>query len=451
MARRPSRGPQLDEGPGRGRGGRRSAFTRSEEGWRVTPRFRLVLALGTIALAGCDGINAGKVEFVHSSRLDGPEFEKKPKLRDKVVKATNDMFGSSPNRLKVPAGSGLPAGGAHLGNYIEFGDAAKPQRKAVLYRKEDGKVEIAEGGQALYRRHCLHCHGVTGDGAGPTATFLFPRPRDYRKGLFKFTSTETGAKPTRADLKKTLLHGLAGTSMPAFEAQMTEPEIEAVLDYLIFLSMRGEVETMLVEEAANADESDPEALSDEVVQEISSGVFAKWKMAETQVVSPATPRPETTPESVARGRALFLGQTPEKLECAGCHGPQAVGNGPSYIDAETFNQYVFSLHPSREKYAELKKVAEEKQKKWGDDWGDPLRPANLNLDNYKGGRRPIDIYWRVAKGINGTPMPAHASVLKPEQLWDVVNFVLALPYDPELLKGATLPAVPAAPAAVANR
>ena len=34
-------------------------------------------------------------------------------------------------------------------------------------------------------------------------------------------------------------------------------------------------------------------------------------------------------------------------------------------------------------------------------------PNNLNRGIYKGGRRPIDIYWRIAKGINGAKMPAH--------------------------------------------
>ena len=50
-------------------------------------------------------------------------------------------------------------------------------------------------------------------------------------------------------------------------------------------------------------------------------------------------------------------------------------------------------------------------------------------------------------------MPAHNTLLKPEQIWDVVNFVLAVPYQSELLP-ETMPAtVPAeaepAPARVA--
>ena len=83
-----------------------------------------------------------------------------------------------------------------------------------------------------------------------------------------------------------------------------------------------------------------------------------------------------------------------------------------------------------------------------DAWDNPLRPANLLEGTYKGGRRPLDLYWRIAKGINGAKMPAHAGLLTDEQIWDVVNFVLAVPEEPELLPEA-LPS-PAKPHAVAT-
>ena len=44
----------------------------------------------------------------------------------------------------------------------------------------------------LYREHCAHCHGISGDGAGPTARTLNPYPRDFRLGKFKFKSTPAG-------------------------------------------------------------------------------------------------------------------------------------------------------------------------------------------------------------------------------------------------------------------
>jgi mono/diheme cytochrome c family protein len=313
-------------------------------------------------------------------------------------------------------------------------------------------VEDQEGGYALYRKHCLHCHGVSGAGDGPTSTFLYPRPRDYRKGIFKFTSTPTGAKPTRADLRKTIRYGLHGTSMPAFEALMSDFEIEQVLDYMIFLSMRGETELGLIDEVAASGE-----LSKDIGPEIAGSVFNKWKSAEGQAVDPPIARTPSTRESVLRGRALFLARDEKKrkLECTGCHGPQAIGNGPSLVSQDVFNDVMFGGDPStmNERLDKYDTKTKELWKNSLDDWGFPLRPANLNRGVYKGGRRPIDIYWRIAKGINGAKMPAHYPAIEPAEIWDLVNFVLALPYEPALLDGATLPTtLPAAPApAVAHR
>ena len=55
---------------------------------------------------------------------------------------------------------------------------------------------------------------IVGDGAGPAAAVLDPYPRDFRNGLFKYTSTAGGAKPLREDLLRTLQQGIPGTAMP---------------------------------------------------------------------------------------------------------------------------------------------------------------------------------------------------------------------------------------------
>ena len=54
-------------------------------------------------------------------------------------------------------------------------------------------------GRDLYNRYCQQCHGISGDGNGEAAAFLYPRPRDYRKGIFKFTTTPYGNRPRRKD------------------------------------------------------------------------------------------------------------------------------------------------------------------------------------------------------------------------------------------------------------
>src|SRR5262249_25285115 len=96
----------------------------------------------------------------------------------------------------------------------------------------------------LYRRHCLHCHGLAGDGRGPTGPWVSPHPRDYRQGLFKFMSTATAVtnrKPRRSDLLRVLHNGVDGTSMPAF-GLLPEHELSYLARYVTHLSIRGEVE-----------------------------------------------------------------------------------------------------------------------------------------------------------------------------------------------------------------
>jgi mono/diheme cytochrome c family protein len=443
------------------------------------PRVGLALAVAcvcfSLSLTGCsDTFNAGPLEYVENESLTTEvkgkaNLAKSPILQKKARQALRNLFGESPQHIKVPAGSGLPAGGLYLASYLQEGEGAEAKflriREDKLVgaptRSAPGEFPTAvrqAGGYGVYRRNCLHCHGVSGAGDGPTAPFLYPTPRDYRRGIFKFTSTPTGKPPHRNDLRRTIANGLHGTSMPAFHSLLTPSEIEQVIDYVIFLSMRGETESLLIEEGFTSDEKDTSALSDEIVRDIvSNAVFNKWKLAQTSMFDPPSPRTPSSHESILRGRDLFLGRTSEKLECSGCHGSLAMGDGPSFVPQEVFNEVVFGGNPSERQdrleahLASLKPDESEKLRAlWNakpDDWGNPLRPANLNRGVYKGGRRPLDLFWRIAKGINGAQMPAHfPSPLDDKKVWDLVNFVLALPYEPELLRDA--PPAPAAPAPV---
>ena len=219
----------------------------------------------------------------------------------------------------------------------------------------------------------------------------------------------------------------------------------------MFLSMRGETELALIEEASISDEKDPNALSDEIVKEIADGVFNKWKLAQTQVVEPADRPDAADPGEHPAGPRPVPGRTTEKLECTGCHGPLALGDGPSFVEPGRLQRGRLRRQPQRARRRGSTELDDEDARRlWNqkpDDWGNPLRPANLNRGIYKGGRRPIDIFWRIAKGINGAQMPAHyPSPLDDKKIWDLVNFVLALPYEPELLEGRTAPPPATGPA-----
>ncbi|WP_165064343.1 c-type cytochrome [Paludisphaera rhizosphaerae] len=400
-------------------------------------RRRSVLGLGLATLlslvVGCsDADLVGPIVYEEqpalSREIEGKaHLADKPKIQAKARAALTKLYGPDPREIHVPEGAPLVKDekgrvGTLLANHVQTAQ---------------GREKLNHpGGYALYRRNCLHCHGVTGAGDGPTAPFVFPAPRDFRQGLFKFTSTPNGARPDRDDLRRTIRDGLHGTSMPAFEALLSPAEIEQVIDYVTFLSLRGETELAFIEEGFVGDDTDEDALGDDIVEELVQGVFSKWEDAKESVVDPPSERTPSSLESIVRGRDLFLGRTKEKLECAGCHGSKGKGDGQSFVDVKTFNRVVFGGDPSKmpERVAELDAPTRDLWKQKLDGWGNPLRPADLSRAVYKGGRRPIDLYWRIAKGITGAQMPAHYPGVNEAQIWDLVNFVLALPYQPELLE-----------------
>jgi mono/diheme cytochrome c family protein len=299
------------------------------------------------------------------------------------------------------------------------------------------KIEMAAGpyggsqdgkGRGLFRQHCAHCHGVTGDGAGPTAAFLNPYPRDYRQGIFKFKSTSRSAKPTTADLKRIVQEGIPGTAMPSF-LLLPNDEVEALVEYVKYLSVRGSTELQLAIDLFANGEDLPEGETPEekvkaeaeFIKERLTSVMDLWSAAGELVVDP--PEREDPPSnpaevaaSIARGRDIFLSK---EAQCIQCHGPTALGDGKDGGPEKDYDDW-------------------NKEKKPGDlaRWLLPkqeLRPRNLRLGIYHGGRRPLDIYRRVRGGIPGTPMPAGGegatAVLKPNDIWNVVDFVLSLPYE----------------------
>jgi hypothetical protein len=76
----------------------------------------------------------------------------------------------------------------------EDDDLAHDLLKIENLRRAAGAVASGRDGKqvGLYREHCVHCHGISGGGDGPTATFLNPYPRDFRASKYKYKSTEIG-------------------------------------------------------------------------------------------------------------------------------------------------------------------------------------------------------------------------------------------------------------------
>ncbi len=337
-----------------------------------------------------------------------------------------------------------------------------PQTGTLILNKALPEIELIDAGlniainpnhklrrgQVLYNHHCLHCHGVSGDGNGPTAYSMTPRPRDYRKGIFKFTSTGPQDKVSTADLKHIIVEGIPGTYMASFK-MLDDDELNLIVEYVKYLTLRGVAEqkldvevgidfsqATLEEELADIeDPAEKKKITDEFIsswKEFLSGDYLEidqfglldiadeWEQINEQenVLVPSIPRTDPqgpsaadpTKTSIENGRLLYLGKT---AQCAACHGDAGKGDG--------FQTRQIQKKSDGSEY-ELPGLY--------DTWGNPTKPRDLTEDIYRGGRRPIDIFRRIYAGIKGSPMPVFGGKgLTDEQIWDIVNYVMTIPYE----------------------
>jgi mono/diheme cytochrome c family protein len=255
---------------------------------------------------------------------------------------------------------------------------------------------LAESG-ALYQRHCVHCHGATGAGDGPSGVTLDPVPRDFRRGIFKWVAVEAGHRPRRADLARVLERGVEGTSMPAFK-RLTRAEREGLVDWVRLLAVRGETELLVTALAAQRGSVTPELATQAYAR-----AWERWDEAEDKYAPVGQPPdPDTfTAVQVARGKVLFSG---EVAKCNTCHGDDGRGDGAA----------IWELDADGVRSRRL------------DQWGAPSRPRDLTHGVFRGGDRPADLYRRIKYGIGGTIMPASDPGLSDEDVFALVAFVLSL-------------------------
>jgi len=153
---------------------------------------------------------------------------------------------------------------SHIGNLTGHADKAKEQ----------------------YRRYCVGCHGVLGDGEGENAQWLDPKPRNFTIAQFKCRSTPTGTLPIDEDIFNAIARGFDNSVMPPWNT-LTNYERANLVAYVKHFS-------------------------------------AKWQTEKPGTPIQIPPEPEVTADRIKAGQALF-----RKLECWKCHGVEGRGNGPS--------------------------------------------------------------------------------------------------------------------------
>lgn len=262
-------------------------------------------------------------------------------------------------------------------NRGKWRDRFEPQLVAAADMSIPATEEWLAHGEQVYLRRCAGCHGEKGDGNGPAATFMHQvRPRDFRLGLFKFRLTESGALPTDGDLMRTLTRGVRGTAMPTWH-MLPDKDRLAVIQYVKL-------------ELAVDRSFDPEN---------------PWRWFAEQPPPPPLyigEPPSPSQELLAQGKEVW-----EQAKCWECHGRSGAGDGDKAEGLE-------------------------------DDWGFPIRPADLTRGLYKSGPNPDDIFRTISNGLNGTPMASFKDSFTEEERWALSYYVLSLSAYRDPLSGERL-------------
>jgi hypothetical protein len=267
-------------------------------------------------------------------------------------------------------------------------------------------------GSVVYRRLCFQCHGLTGAGDGAQAIAFAPMPRDYRQGIFKFTTAfpiagkqsdhlSPSGKPRRVDLRRTIRNGLDGSMMPAFST-LPEDDLQNLVSYVIHLSIRGETEFATVARAMKIGGDDPEFVGLELEWLFVKNLFdvvENWGLASRSPIPIPPERTRTDEDHLLSAMRGYKYYNSAEFGCAACH-----------------------INYGREPAL-----------KW-DLWGTVVQPRNLTLGVYRGGRRGEDLYARIYGGIYPSGMTAFHNTLttgpsypdRPNKIWNVVHFLQAL-------------------------
>jgi DMSO reductase family type II enzyme heme b subunit len=142
----------------------------------------------------------------------------------------------------------------------------------------------ANAGKAVYAAKCAGCHGPNGDGKGPAAELLLPKPRDFTSGIYKIRTT-ANKTPSDQDLFRIISDGMPGTSMPSWSV-LPEKDRWNLVAYI--------------------------------------KTFAGDKLKEPPKKLELPKDVASSDASIKRGKEMY-----EAIECHKCHGAEGRADGPS--------------------------------------------------------------------------------------------------------------------------
>ena len=113
---------------------------------------------------------------------------------------------------------------------------AKPAAVNMAAPMPRGLTGDADKGGTFYLANCATCHGKAGDGRGPRAYFINPKPRN-------FLHTASRQELNRVKLFEMISDGERGTEMPAWKQVLSPQEIANVAEFVFQRFIRAGTDT----------------------------------------------------------------------------------------------------------------------------------------------------------------------------------------------------------------
>ncbi len=243
----------------------------------------------------------------------------------------------------------------------------------------EGKVVTADTlnlGQRTYVEYCIQCHGVKGDGNGVSAKGMFPPPRNFTLGIYKFGNVASGELLHDEDFYRIIRGGLKGTAMLPWD--ISDKRLDAVTQY---------IKTFAPKTWENK-----EAKLGEAIQ--------------------ATPNPfhEKKEYAIEYGKEVYHAVA----NCNSCHS--------AYATKDELSAY------SKKYKQDMPEIGADfyTVKLQDGEHGSKNIPVDFTWHEVRTAATVEELYVRIASGIGGTSMPSWKGVIDDEQLWAVSYYVKSL-------------------------